>query len=650
MKLFKSLVFYIVPVVFSMYSCEENEAQEIDVEVNMTSIQITTETQSLLLDATIQMSITTLPSDATNKTVVWSSSDETIATVDINGLVTALGVGEVTILVKSTENLTVGHSITLIIGGSIANEITNLSINNKKGFLISENTFGLQLPEGTDITSLQPVIEYNGETIEPSIDTPLDFSNPITFTITSESGDTQEWIVKVITVQPPPISSGFVTTWVTHNEGLSSDYQISIPTFEGLIYDYNVDWGDGSSDNNLSGNATHSYEIPGIYSVVITGEFPRIHFNTQFYESDSDSKKLILINHWGNIQWNDFSRAFKGCTELDVIATDVPDLDNVFTAHEMFRFCSKLVGNTSFENWDVSNIAFASFMFAECDLFNQNIGSWDVSNMKDMTGFFENTATFNQDIGNWDLNNVEKIRTMFQGAKAFNQDIGAWNFPKVTDLSTMFQSAKAFNQDISEWNVSKVENFSAIFNGAQNFNQPIGSWDMSGAIDLSAMFQGADSFSYDITNWNVSNVKEMSIMFANNDIFNQDISVWDVSNVENIGGLFWNNSVFNQDLSAWNISNVKNMQKMFKGAIAFDKNIGSWNIGNVENMLEMFEDTGLSIENYDATLIGWNNLPKLKTNVKFNGGSSSFCSSQTARQNLIDTYGWTIVDAGKNCN
>ena len=652
MNLIKQFYTVAFSALFLFASCSKDGSPEAktDPQIKVTSVEITTSDSDMSKGSTLTLTYSLMPTNATNKAVRWQTSDQSLATVDGNGVVTAIGVGEVTITLQSDENPAISDLITLTIIGNTTNEITSVSVDGKEAFFISDYTIGLQLPEGTDLTNLLPEITHNGGSITPSTDQPQDFSNPVTYTVTSEQGEAQEWVVKIIAVQPPPISTGFITTWNTQNEGLSDSNQITIPINENFVYNYNVDWGDGTSDTGISGSIIHSYEIPGTYSVAITGVFPTIYFNAPFYGADSDRQKIILVNQWGDNQWLDVSSAFKGCTELDVIATDVPDFTYTVRTQSMFSSCKKLVGNEAFANWDVSTILNSAYMFSGCDLFNQDIGNWDVSNMVNLSGLFQACLAFNQDISNWDLSSAEFVLGLFNGATSFNQDIGNWSFPLVTSLGTMFQQATSFNQDISGWDVSNVQYFTAMFNGAEAFNQPIGSWDMSNALDLIAMFQGAEAFTQDITGWDVSNVRDISIMFAYNQTFNQDISGWDVSKVESMGGLFWNNFVFNQDLSAWDFSSVTNMEKMFKGAFSFDQSLASWNVQNVQNMTEMFDSSGLSRANYDATLIAWNNLPALQPNVLFNGGNSVYCDSEAARQNLIDTHGWTIVDGGKDCN
>jgi len=84
---------------------------------------------------------------------------------------------------------------------------------------------------------------------------------------------------------------------------------------------------------------------------------------------------------------------------------------------------------------------------------------------------------------------------------------------------------------------------------------------------------------------------------------------------------------------------------MFSNAIAFNQNLGSWNISNVLDVSEMFTGVRLSTFNYDRLLLGWSAL-NLKSNLNFNAGSSSFFRSSDARQQIINTYGWSIQDEG----
>jgi hypothetical protein len=90
------------------------------------------------------------------------------------------------------------------------------------------------------------------------------------------------------------------------------------------------------------------------------------------------------------------------------------------------------------------------------------------------------------------------------------------------------------------------------------------------------------------------------------------------------------------------------MSYMFAGATSFDQNLGEWNIGFVLSMEGMLDDSALSVGNYDATLIGWEDGPK--QNVVFLGASGLFYSNvaAAARSSLTDCTGsnWQISDAG----
>jgi len=61
----------------------------------------------------------------------------------------------------------------------------------------------------------------------------------------------------------------------------------------------------------------------------------------------------------------------------------------------------------------------------------------------------------------------------------------------------------------------------------------------------------------------------------------------------------------------------------------------------------MFWGVTLSTENYDSLLISWSQL-SLQSGVRFHAGNTEYSVvSETARQYIIDTYDWVIIDGGK---
>lgn len=154
------------------------------------------------------------------------------------------------------------------------------------------------------------------------------------------------------------VQSEFIILVKTDNAGTSASDQFTIPT-SGAGYNYDVDWGDGTTDTGLTGTITHTFAGgAGTYTVKISGDFPAIYFN-----NGGDRLKLLEIQNWGNIAWNvtartngSFRDSFEGCSNLEITATDSPDLSAVTTMYQMLALCTSMAGNASINNWNTSNV------------------------------------------------------------------------------------------------------------------------------------------------------------------------------------------------------------------------------------------------------------------------------------------------------
>jgi len=74
-----------------------------DAPVPVTGVEVTPETAELKVGETAQLTATVSPEGADDPTVTWTSSDESVATVDKEGKVTAVGVGTATITATTTD-------------------------------------------------------------------------------------------------------------------------------------------------------------------------------------------------------------------------------------------------------------------------------------------------------------------------------------------------------------------------------------------------------------------------------------------------------------------------------------------------------------------------------------------------------------------
>lgn len=398
----------------------------------------------------------------------------------------------------------------------------------------------------------------------------------------------------------------------------------------------------GNPQNPIAANATYRVKVSNG-----NGTFQRMKFydplDTIFF---GDPNKILKIEHWGNIIWDNMDYAYSSCPNLDMTATDAPNLTNVTSLENIFYSCASLIGNSSFNSWDTSNVTNLQAAFSNCPLFNQPLGNWDTSNVTRMVLTFALATSFNQNINNWDTGNVQTFNAMFLNASAFNQPLGDWDMSSAIEIELMFSGALAFNKPIGNWNTANVTDFQRAFLNAQTFNQPIGNWDTSSGIYMNGMFQNATAFNQDIKNWNTGNVIHLNSMFQNATSFNQDIKNWNTSNVILMNSMFQNATSFNQNIGEWNTGQVTSINNMFNGATNFNQNLGSWNLSSLTSASNLFLNSGVNCQNYDSTLFGWSNNSLTPQNISISNVSPLKYSHQAAvnaRNFLITSKSWSIA-------
>ncbi len=367
-----------------------------------------------------------------------------------------------------------------------------------------------------------------------------------------------------------------------------------------LTYDFNIDWGDGQYDNNVTNDITHTYLTPGIYTIAIIGDFPSFRQES----SNRDNKKLISMDQWGDQVWQSMNQAFYFCENMVYNTTDIPNLTQVTNMSRMFR--RAWLFNNDINNWDVSNVTNMSNMFYQAYIFNQPLNNWDVSNVTTMDNMFNAAQAFNQNIDTWDVENVTSMQYMFANTDAFDQPLNSWNVSNVTTMKSMFQRAELFNQPLNNWIVTNVTSMEEMFNSAELFNQNIDNWDVSNVNSMRGMFNAARAYDSPLNSWDVDNVTNMESMFSSTPLFNQPLSNWNVSSVTNMRSMFSGSTLFNQDIDSWNVTNVLNMSTMFNYAAAFNQPLNSWDVNSVVNMSSMFRGASTfnqSLDNWDVSAV-----------------------------------------------
>ena len=217
------------------------------------------------------------------------------------------------------------------------------------------------------------------------------------------------WCLVIYTCWATVDDNPFISKWDTSQPGISANTQITLPLVSSGSYDFDVNWGDGSTAHITSfkqPEVTHTYEKKGKYTITIKGLIKGWRFN-----GGGDALKLIDISHWGDLKVGNKGKYFKGCANLRGSFVDKLDTSGTTNFREFFAGCSKFNGDIS--DWDTSEVRNMHSMFHKALKFNSDISAWDTSEVTNMKLLFHTALSFKGNIDHWDVGMVTSFDFMF---------------------------------------------------------------------------------------------------------------------------------------------------------------------------------------------------------------------------------------------
>ena len=406
----------------------------------------------------------------------------------------------------------------------------------------------------------------------------------------------------------------FITEWT-----VGAGDTIILPSFDatpaGYTMDYDVDWGDGSSDSNVTtADKTHTYGDAGTYQVVITNQFGSLNM-----QRASATEKGYLTNmvQWGtdNI-WSSLYRMFYGCSSMQYTATDFPNLTNMVErpeVREMFYQCHSVV-NLDLSNWtNTGNFDYAYQAFAYMEgLKTLNLTGWDMSNIT----YAYNCCHYAGDLVDgceFIMPNLEwgtggsNVSQFFHSAKVKSIDVSGWNFTgAATLLNAMFRrtlkgsAGATFSIDASGWqNSSNITKMTDFVRDTEATSVNISGIDTQNVTDMNYAFYFADELTHvtGLDELDATSLTTALILFQYTRKYNWGTANanfganWgpNLGNITNMQSWFDNTGTTTPgsvppDVSNWDVSGVTIMQAMFKqaswtGGTSID--VSSWDVSSV---------------------------------------------------------------------
>lgn len=260
--------------------------------VSPTGVEVIPKTVSLLQNQTTQLSAAVVPVNSIDQSIVWSSDNPDVATVNETGAVTAVSTGTAVITAANIyEGVTLSDTCTV----TVEAESESARIINNFAF-INPRTVGnidqdkkeiiLRVDPGTDLTEIvaqfrvpfpeTTTVKVNG-VAQISGATANDFTEPVVYSVQNISNDTTEYTVKVLEKQLPAQPQN--TYYVSSKEEIDATLPILKPgdtvvMKNGVWNDADIRFAANGTANNpitLKAETQGQVELRGASRITLSG-------------------------------------------------------------------------------------------------------------------------------------------------------------------------------------------------------------------------------------------------------------------------------------------------------------------------------------------------------------------------------------------
>jgi uncharacterized protein YjdB len=223
---------------------------QVTVIQKVTGVALDVETATLRIgEQTLQLNANVAPEDATEKSLVWSSSNIGVASVDENGLVTPLAPGETDIIVT-----TVDGGFTAVCKVTVVQPVLSITLNETTININPNMTFGLvaqinpsnatnQELEWTSADETIAVVDQDG--VVRGVDAGVDGRETVITVTSKDSGVSATCVVRV-TKDVVGVVLDCTFKWLA----AGSSFQLTASVIPADATNKNVTW--SSSDTNVA--------------------------------------------------------------------------------------------------------------------------------------------------------------------------------------------------------------------------------------------------------------------------------------------------------------------------------------------------------------------------------------------------------------